>query len=506
MTQWLTDTFLWTGVLIAAVLMLRRPVARYFGPQVAYALWALPLLRLLMPPLVLPASFAPVEADPAGAAVSVMISASPMTVVGFAFGDLLLPMWLGGAAMFLVWRAADYLRMRRELLADARPVGEARGVRLVETPDVASPVAFGLHDKVVALPVGFMAQHDQAARDLALAHELAHHRGHDLLANLLAQALLALHWFNPLAWAGWRAMRSDQEAACDARVMAGCKRSQRAAYAQVIAGFAAGPRLALAAPMACPVLGEKSIIHRLRNLTREDVSPSRRKVGLTAIATGALAALPLTASITYAQVEEPAATGMPQQVIRLQLQREAEEGEAASVPTVRPAAVSEPQIRRRIVIRRDNNEQVIDDGADEADVASLLDADNACSQGNSTTRRELEDGRQLVIICRRQVSEQSALGLRQVRDDIRDNERLTPEVRDTIIRELETEIEALEAEALSFAPTMPDTKFLVQVSGVHVQLASGPIADDASLILIPAAILHLLVPIAPKVPKGDLPI
>ena len=38
-------------------------------------------------------------------------------------------------------------------------------------------------------------------RELAIAHELAHHRGRDLLANMLAQAVLALHWFNPLAWA-----------------------------------------------------------------------------------------------------------------------------------------------------------------------------------------------------------------------------------------------------------------------------------------------------------------
>lgn len=312
MTQWLLDTFVLTSVLIAAVLLLRGPVARHFGPQVAYALWALPLLRLLMPPLVLPANFAPVEAEPAAAAALVLVREAPVAEAGFALTDLLLPLWLGGAVLFLVWRAADYLRMRRELLADARPVGEAGAVRLVETPDVASPVAFGLRDKVVALPVGFMAQHDLSARDLALAHELAHHRGHDLLANLAAQPLLALHWFNPLAWLGWRAMRSDQEAACDARVIAGCERAERAAYAQVIATFAAGPRLALAAPMACPVLGEKSIIHRLRSLTMADVSTTRRRLGFAAIAASALVSLGLTASVSYAQdkakrADEPAA-------------------------------------------------------------------------------------------------------------------------------------------------------------------------------------------------------
>ena len=55
MTSWLTDTLLYTGVLIAVVLILRRPFSRWFGPQFAYALWALPALRLLLPPVELPA-------------------------------------------------------------------------------------------------------------------------------------------------------------------------------------------------------------------------------------------------------------------------------------------------------------------------------------------------------------------------------------------------------------------------------------------------------------------
>ena len=55
---------------------------------------------------------------------------------------------------------------------------------------VAAPVAFGVLDKVIALPPLFMAQPDIVARDLAIEHEVAHHRGNDLLANFAAQALL----------------------------------------------------------------------------------------------------------------------------------------------------------------------------------------------------------------------------------------------------------------------------------------------------------------------------
>lgn len=307
MTAWLTGTLLYTGLLIALVLLVRRPFSRWFGPQFAYALWALPALRLLLPPIELPASMAPQQAQPfsdqALLALAMAAKATPVATPAptavWERADAWLALWLISAALFLAWRITSYFRMRRELLAEARPVGEVGRIRLVETPAVSSPVAFGVHDKVVALPPRFMAMEDRAARDLAIAHELAHHQGHDIAANFAAQPLLALHWFNPLAWMGWRAMRRDQEAACDARVLAGRDRQVRAAYAGLIANFAAGPRLALAAPMACPIIGEKSIIHRLRSLSMTDVSPSRRRLGRWLLASGALT-LPLTASISYA--------------------------------------------------------------------------------------------------------------------------------------------------------------------------------------------------------------
>jgi beta-lactamase regulating signal transducer with metallopeptidase domain len=316
MISWLTDTFAYTGLLIAAVLLLRLPVARHFGPQTAYALWALPLLRFAMPPIVLPASLAP---EPAAMPVAIMLPAEAVRAaaesvpaaaaapdgVSLPWAAIALAVWIAGAAVFLAWRCWSYFEMREELLAGSRPVGEAGGVRLVETAAVDAPVAFGVGDKVVALPVEFMALEDRAARDLAIEHELAHHHGRDLLANMLAQPLLALHWFNPLAWLGWRAMRRDQEAACDARVIGLRSPAERARYGEVIASFAAGRRLALAAPMACPILGEKSIIHRLRSLAMSDVSPRRRIAGRALLA-GAVLALPLTASVSYAVAPPPA--------------------------------------------------------------------------------------------------------------------------------------------------------------------------------------------------------
>ena len=333
------DTMMWTGALIALVLLVRRPVVRWFGPEAAYALWAIPALRLLLPPITLPAWMAP-QAPPSSdtvlmvdqmsgaATVPGIPVADPVPAPGFdlftvladvPLAETLTTIWLLGAVAFLIRRFAAYFSLRDALLAEGREVGRIRAalgpVRLVETPDTQAPLAFGVLDPVIAMPPGFMALPDRRARDLALAHELAHHRGFDLVINVLIQPLFALHWWNPLGRYGWLALRRDQEAACDARVVARASSEERAAYAALIASFAAArtgtsPDTALAAPMACPVLGETSILQRIRSLAVTPSSPRRRLMGRVMLGAAVLA-LPLTASISYAASDAVAAVPQP---------------------------------------------------------------------------------------------------------------------------------------------------------------------------------------------------
>lgn len=371
MMGWLIDTLVWSGLLIAVVLVLRRPVARLFGAGIAYALWLLPLLRLFMPPLVLPTA-APARVAPVQSSEIVTLTlAEPVVPALMLPWELLLSAaWLGGAALFLIARVIEYRQMRERLLAQALTVDLREGVRIVETPAVDAPVAFGVRDKVIALPPRFLISGALAERELALQHELAHHRGRDLLANMLAQGLLALHWFNPLAWAAWSAMRRDQEAACDARAMAGCDLPTRAAYAQVIASFAAGERLnssrfgraALAAPMANvdiwgPVLGDKSIVHRLRSLTMSDISPRRRRVARWLLGAGTALALPLTATVVYAGREAPVAPAAP----AAPAAPDTPEAPAA------PAAPQAPKIVKRVIVIHEDAKGAEGDALDEQD-------------------------------------------------------------------------------------------------------------------------------------------
>ena len=387
----MTDTLVWTGVLIAAVLGLRRPVARTFGAGMAYALWLLPLLRFALPPILLPASLAPVAAgSDLGASVAAAAGSPPIAaalsapaVSGFVipWALLLTSAWLIGATLFLIARWLEYRAMRARLLDGAVEVDRREGVRIVETAAVAAPVALGVRDKLIALPPRFLITGSLAERALAIEHELAHHRGRDLIANIAAQPLLALHWFNPLAWAAWNAMRRDQEAACDARAMAGRDARTRATYARVIASFAADGRLghgtALAAPMACPVLGDKSIVHRLRSLTMPEISRRRARIGRWSLTACAAMALPLTATVVYAGQDAPIASAVPA-ALQAPLARAAPRIDKHVVIVTehagtadKPTAMFEKRVEKNghtIVIRSD---KPIDDAQLDAQLASL---------------------------------------------------------------------------------------------------------------------------------------
>ena len=120
---WLLSTLFWTGLLIAAVLTVRRPVARHFGAKAAYALWLLPLMRLALPPIVLPAWLAPAPESAVSANadtamwIAVPVDAVPAaTPAPFDWQPLLVALWGTGVAAYIAMRLMSYFRLRRDLL------------------------------------------------------------------------------------------------------------------------------------------------------------------------------------------------------------------------------------------------------------------------------------------------------------------------------------------------------------------------------------------------------
>lgn len=218
--------------------------------------------------------------------------------------SLLLAVWAVGCVLLLSRLATGLVRAAR-LVRRARPVtdrqwnvlvsrlslkaGLGRGVRVVSSPDVNVPMAWGILNLWLVLPENFEAWPAERRRVVVL-HELAHLQRRDCLAQALARLALALHWPNPLAWLAARRMTAEREQACDDAVLTSGVRG--ASYAHHLVEIARGlsrpgrPTRAAVA-MARPSELENRVVaildeHRTRR------SPGRRT---TRVALAAMVAL-----------------------------------------------------------------------------------------------------------------------------------------------------------------------------------------------------------------------
>lgn len=304
METWMFDTMVSMTLLMALVLLVRKPVSHFFGAHISYLLWVLPLARLFMPTLTLTA---PAPVEPVAALAPTLIAtdlaasapAQQMAASAFASVDWLLVaaiLWIGGAGLLFLSKLAGYFQFREDIISDGHLVGRHGTIKILETAAVRGPLAFGLFDKYIAVPNDFFRNYAPRERELALEHEIAHHESGDLAANFAGLLVLSLHWFNPVAWFAWIAFRQDQETACDARILQKGGKEVRAVYGRTIAKSASGLKLGLASP-----LNQKDKIKgRLKMLGQSEKSSLRKRLGALLVGVGTVVALPATATVTYA--------------------------------------------------------------------------------------------------------------------------------------------------------------------------------------------------------------
>jgi beta-lactamase regulating signal transducer with metallopeptidase domain len=325
---WIVQTLVASAVLMALVLVARGPVRRAFGPSVAYALWALPALRMILPPLpgwrtlsipilyIAPHKSMIGYVDPATAvrladagpivpqavlhlpamapvpAPELLAAAPPPPVPGIDWSLLAVALWLGGAAIVFAVQILRYHLFLRRILADATPLSRECGIDVLVSGQLSGPIAAGIWRRRILLPIDFVRRYTSAERRLALKHEAAHHDRRDIVANLAASAVVALHWWNPLAHRAYRAFRADQELACDATVLADAPAGDRHTYGTAMLKSASGHMPA----MACALSHKDQLKQRIMMMAKSPIGRLRLGAG-AALTTAAVAGgLLLTAS------------------------------------------------------------------------------------------------------------------------------------------------------------------------------------------------------------------
>jgi Zn-dependent protease with chaperone function len=305
---WTLVHFLWQGAALGVVaflwLRIGRPTAqaRYAGGIVALAAllgapvatfgWlARSALDVRAEPVVRPAEprvgvvdLASVPAAPLlpsaprmdtlGAGSEAGEVAAVAVVTAWALGVLLLSVRLTGGWILARRLVAGAARpaaadVRAAAAVVARRLGLTRAVRVVESTAVTVPMLVGWARPVVLFPASALSGLSAEQVEALIAHELAHVRRHDYLANILQSLVDTLLFYHPAVWFVSREVREAREQCCDDLAIGVCDRVVYASALADLAAISGTPRIALAAT-------DGSLLRRVRRILghpRGDGSP-----------------------------------------------------------------------------------------------------------------------------------------------------------------------------------------------------------------------------------------
>ena len=277
------EILLTSSVLILAVLILRRAFRDRISRRAQYALWALVLVRLLVPVSLPGADFSVLSAaEPVGQAVTerleqreiyrMPLDPSPMEAApqvtspapqiegggspsgeaaapsggeeAFSYpvirervvtaADLLTVLWLIGIAAMAVWFLVTNLRFWQKLRRTRAPYAVENckyPVYLVEA-GLPSPCLFGPVRPAIYLTPAAVETPERLRH--VLAHETAHARHLDPLWSLLRSVCLAVYWFDPLVWIAAAVSKADGELACDEAAIQALGEGERIPYGKTL--------------------------------------------------------------------------------------------------------------------------------------------------------------------------------------------------------------------------------------------------------------------------------
>ena len=274
MNEWIISS----SVLIAAVLLGRFLLRGKISLRLQYALWAVVLLRLLLPVQIFTSDFGTgtiaKEVDISAPVRQVYVSANehryereydeayqkvvaeytaqsrPITADTIKqeaytmvqetqkldLQQLLYQIWFAGMAVmaaviiFCNVHLSIQLKGRRWELEVAESL-----LPVYITEAVPTPCIFGIFRPAIYLTPD--AAKDGQVRAHVLEHELTHYRHWDHVWSVLRSLCLVLHWYNPLVWAAAKVSRADAELACDEGALARLGEEARGDYGRTLIGL-----------------------------------------------------------------------------------------------------------------------------------------------------------------------------------------------------------------------------------------------------------------------------
>ena len=263
-------------IVLAARLILKR------APKVfSYALWAIVLIRLLIPVSIpSPVSVIPNTPAASGAVINSALpeiefetlrdreqnyyesqNTSPEDVQVYVSRTMepivyLSLAWLVGIAGMLLYSSISYLKIRKKVRI-AVPLRSNIWI----ADDIKSPFVIGFLKPKIYLPNNLGEQE----QEYIILHEQHHIRRLDHVIKTMAFLALTIHWFNPLVWVAFILACKDMEMSCDEAVIRKLGENVRAEYSASLLTLATGHRIIAGTPLA---FGEGDTKGRIKNLAK----------------------------------------------------------------------------------------------------------------------------------------------------------------------------------------------------------------------------------------------
>lgn len=152
------------------------------------------------------------------------------TVLGLR--EVLMPLWRWGMAVMAAVFFFSNLRFTRRLEESGALLETECDVPVYVTEAVETPCLFGLVIPAIYVPPEVAA--DATALRHCLAHEETHRRHGDHIWAALRCLCLILHWYNPLVWLAAHLSRRHSELACDEGTLLRLGEEERFAYGRTL--------------------------------------------------------------------------------------------------------------------------------------------------------------------------------------------------------------------------------------------------------------------------------
>ncbi|MBQ8390240.1 MAG: M56 family metallopeptidase [Oscillibacter sp.] len=298
----MTDWVLSSSILIVVIAVLRYALKGKIGPRLQYALWALVLLRLLVPVNFgkSPISFeSTVEAIPVVQDVQLLRGMGAIqhtsggTVIGFGglltddphilaenvserefqrmeriftAREVLMPLWHWGmvvTALVFLWANR---RFEERANRGAKELETDWGVRAYVTEGVEAPCLFGI--VLPAIYVTAEVAADERALRHCLAHEETHRRHGDSIWSVLRCVCLVLHWYNPLVWLAAWLSRRHSELACDEGTILRLGEAERFAYGRTLIALTCEGRGSLLTAATTMTGSKRTLTERVERIAK----------------------------------------------------------------------------------------------------------------------------------------------------------------------------------------------------------------------------------------------